>query len=267
VQLRRRIGFIFQQHNLAPALTVAQNIQMGLQLTGGHRGADAAERIEAAAAEVGLGEHLDKLPSQLSGGQQQRAGVARALVNRPALILADEPTASLDREAGQNVMDLFAQLARGGSAVALVTHDRRVIEQADRILMLEEGHLVPAADRIMKDASSSLHTLMGIDSRRLGRMMSFGHALARVALADGSADDAERAVIAERLQKGKIFSGAEIELIVNLALAQARAWEDTSTDDGARQDLADALAAVAAADDVVTDAERDIIQELLNHSD
>lgn len=263
VDLRRRIGFIFQQHNLAPALTIAQNIQMGLQLSRGHRGRDATSRIAEAADSVGLSEHLHKLPKQLSGGQQQRAGIARALVNRPNLILADEPTASLDKVSGQMVMDLFNHLTADGSAVALVTHDKRIIEQADRILMLDEGRLVPTADRIMKDASHSLQTLIGIDSARLGRMMSFGHALAQVALADGNADPQERQVIAESLEKRQIFSGAEIELVINLALAQAQAWSQTTRSEEAQSELAEALNAVAEADDVVTDAERAIIRELL----
>ena len=85
-------------------------------------------------------------------------------------------------------MDKFNELSRGGSAVVLVTHDKRIIEQADRILMLEDGSLVPPAERIMQDVSSSLQTLMEVDPARLGRMMSFGLALARVALADGRAD-------------------------------------------------------------------------------
>ncbi len=264
VALRRHIGFIFQQHNLAPALTIAQNIQMGLQLSRGHRGREAAARIAAAAESVGLADQLHKLPRHLSGGQQQRAGIARALVNRPSLILADEPTASLDKESGQLVMDLFNQLAAGGSAVVLVTHDKRIIEQADRILMLDEGRLVPAADRIMKDASHSLQTLIDVDPTRLGRMMSFGHALARVALADGKADAEERRVMAQSLQKRKVFSGAEIELVVNLAIAQAQAWTQTAGSEQERKDLAEALQAVAEADDLVTDAERAVIEDLLN---
>ena len=263
VALRRRIGFIFQQHNLAPALTVAQNIQMGLQLSGDHRRKDAKQRIQQAAEAIGLGAHLHKLPRQLSGGQQQRAGIARALINEPKLVLADEPTASLDRTSGELVVGLFNQLAASGSAVVLVTHDKRIIEQADRILMMEEGVLVPAADRIMKDVSGSLRALSGIDPKRLGRMMSFGHALARVALADGKADNDERQAMADALRARKLFSGAEIELIVDLALAQAQAWEVTSNSSAEREDLAAALEAVAAADSVVSDAERAVIAELL----
>lgn len=264
VELRRNIGFIFQHHNLAPALTVARNIQMGLQLNGGHRNKDAHERIEAAAASVDMQAHLTRLPGQLSGGQKQRIGIARALVNQPRLILADEPTASLDKESGQLVMDIFTRSAAQGSAVVLVTHDRRIIEQADRILMLDEGRLVPTADRIMKDAATSLHTLIGIDPGRLGRMMSFGLALARVALADGQTDERERQAISTALRSRQMFSGIEIDLIVNLALAQASSWEHANADDARRQDLAAALTAVAEADEVVTPEELAVINELLN---
>ncbi len=262
-RLRRDIGYIFQQHNLAPALSVAQNIQMGLQLSRGHRGRDAKARIERAAGRVGLGEHIRKLPGQLSGGQQQRAGIARALVNEPRLVLADEPTASLDRESGQVVMDLFAELAAAGSAVVLVTHDKRVIDQADRVLTLEDGHLVPTADQYMKDTSGSLQKLMEIDPDRLGRMMSFGHALAQVALADGVVDAMEREAMRSSLRSQKIFSGAELNLVVDLALAQARAWQRASQDVEHLDALEQAAEAVASADSVVTDEERQVIRELL----
>jgi putative ABC transport system ATP-binding protein len=263
IQLRRGIGFIFQQHNLAPALTVSQNIQMGLQLGGGHRGSDARERIERTAARVGLTEHLNKLPGRMSGGQQQRAGIARALVNEPSLVLADEPTASLDRDSGQMVMDLFNELAAGGSAVVLVTHDKRVIDQADRILTLEDGRLVPNAEAFMKDTSSSLQKLMQIDAGRLGRLMSFGHALAQVALADGTVDELERAAMVDALRARKIFSGSELELVVDLALAQARASEDSAQQQSDRDALKKAAEAVAGADSVVTDEERAVIAQIL----
>jgi putative ABC transport system ATP-binding protein len=266
VELRRRIGFIFQQHHLAPALTVAQNIQMGLQHSGNHRSKDAKGRIETAAEQVGMLEHLDNYPNRLSGGQQQRAGIARALVNGPQLVLADEPTASLDKESGQAVLGLFDELAARGSAVVLVTHDKRILEQADRILMLEEGRIVPSVDRLLKDTSNSLRTLMHLDSKRLGRMLSFGHALARVALADGRLDGTERRAISEALEKREVFNGPEVELVVELALAQAQAWMETASDDTSRSQLAEALSAVAEADDIVTDEERQVIDELLAQS-
>ncbi|MEM7219589.1 MAG: ABC transporter ATP-binding protein [Pseudomonadota bacterium] len=126
VQMRRRIGFVFQNHNLSPALSVAQNIQMGLQHSGNHRGKAAKQKIERIAERVGLADALGKSPEQLSGGQRQRAGIARALVNEPKLVLADEPTASLDKDNGAAVLRLFDELAEQGSAVVLVTHDKRI---------------------------------------------------------------------------------------------------------------------------------------------
>jgi energy-coupling factor transporter ATP-binding protein EcfA2 len=203
------------------------------------------------------------LPGQLSGGQQQRAGIARALVNEPNLVLADEPTASLDRDSGQMVMDLFNQLANAGSAVVLVTHDKRVIDQADRILALEDGQLVPTAEAFMKDTSKSLQKLMQIDPVRLGRLMSFGHALARVALADGVVDEMERVAMHEALRARKIFSGSELDLVVDLALAQARSWQEAGEDQAGLEDLQKAAEAVAMADSVITEEERAVIRQLL----
>ena len=263
VALRRRIGFIFQQHNLAPALSVFQNIKMGLQLSGGHRRRDASERIRVAAAAVGMEEHLAKRPSQLSGGQQQRVGIARALVNEPKLVLADEPTASLDRASGELVMGCFERIAQNGGAVVLVTHDRRIIEQADRLLSMEDGRLVPQVEQLSKDAANSLRTLEQVDPTRLGRMLSFGHALARVALADGRVDHQERDVMAAALARRQVFSGHEVDLVVDLALAQARAWQGQPETEF-RGELADALEAVASADAVVTDEERAVIRALLD---
>jgi tellurite resistance protein len=118
----------------------------------------------------------------------------------------------------------------------------------------------------MKDTSSSLRMLAQVDPKRLGRMMSFGHALARVALADGKADLSERDAMVEALRARKTFSGAEIELVVDLALAQAQAWDAIGSSEEERRELALALEAVAAADSVVTEDERAVIAEMLNHS-
>jgi len=266
IKLRRELGYIFQQHNLAPALSIAENVQMGLQLSNGHKDADAAQRIERMAERLGLEDHLKKMPSQLSGGQQQRAGIARALVNEPSLVLADEPTASLDRASGQLVMDLFNDMAEGGSAIVLVTHDKRILDQADRILNLEDGVLVPAGDALMRDTSESLKKLMDIDAPRLGRMMSVGQALAQVALADGKIDAQERAAMRDAIARQKIFSGAELNLVVDLALAQAQAWSQTSASPEGLQELQRAVEAVALADEVVTDEEKAVIRRLLDQA-
>ncbi|MGE0709673.1 MAG: ATP-binding cassette domain-containing protein [Planctomycetota bacterium] len=141
VRHRRSIGFIFQLHNLFPALSALHNVRMSLELTG------LSEREQTARARgllerLGLGERADYKPHLLSGGQRQRVAVARALAPGPALILADEPTAALDRESGQEVMNLLRERAQAGASVVIVTHDPRVRDSADRIVNLVDGRLV-----------------------------------------------------------------------------------------------------------------------------
>ena len=143
VALRSRIGFIFQNHNLLGFLTARQNVAMALELHGDlgeqQRLARAGEMLTA----VGLADHLDKLPAKLSGGQRQRVAVARALVAEPGLILADEPTAALDRVSGQEVVHLLRDLARRrGTPILLVTHDPRILDIADRIVAMEDGRII-----------------------------------------------------------------------------------------------------------------------------
>jgi putative ABC transport system ATP-binding protein len=151
--VRRRIGYIFQSHNLLDSLTVRQNVQMALQL-GGADGSDGSDRISTVLQRVGLAEHEHKRPSELSGGQKQRAGIARALVNRPQVVLADEPTASLDKQSGRDVVELIQDLAREeGSAVILVTHDNRILDIADRILHLEDGRMKSLSEAVSEGTS------------------------------------------------------------------------------------------------------------------
>jgi putative ABC transport system ATP-binding protein len=145
VRLRREIGFIFQNHNLLGFLTARQNVAMALELDGAIpervRLARAGEMLEA----VGLKDHTEKLPAQLSGGQRQRVAVARALVARPGLVLADEPTAALDKQSGLEVVKLLRDLAKQrGAPILLVTHDPRILDVADRIVAMEDGRIVPA---------------------------------------------------------------------------------------------------------------------------
>ncbi|MBP0444841.1 ATP-binding cassette domain-containing protein [Roseomonas sp. SSH11] len=143
VALRRRIGFIFQNHNLLGFLTARQNVAMALEMDGGTGEAQRLERAGALLGAVGLAEHTEKRPGQLSGGQRQRVAVARALVARPGLILADEPTAALDKASGQEVVHLLRDLARSrGTAILLVTHDPRILDVADRIVAMEDGRVV-----------------------------------------------------------------------------------------------------------------------------
>lgn len=137
------IGFIFQGHNLLPALTAEQNVAFPLELRGySHLGAlrEAREILSV----VGLGDKAQKLPADLSGGQRQRVAVARAVAGRPPLILADEPTASLDAESGAQVTALLKQLSNErGHTVVVVTHDSRIFHLADRTVHIEDGVLVP----------------------------------------------------------------------------------------------------------------------------
>ena len=150
VAIRRRIGFIFQSHNLVSSLTVLQNVQLLLQL----KEPNPSLRIERASAlleAVGLGHRLNHYPDELSGGQRQRVAIARALAPEPELVLADEPTASLDSQSGQDVVELLGDLCRRrGSAVLLVTHDLRLLKDADRIWRIEDG----LVNRWQPDAAS-----------------------------------------------------------------------------------------------------------------
>lgn len=140
VQVRRGIGFIFQAHNLFESLTAAQNVEMAVELLGGYKNkrAQAVSMLET----LGLGDRVDYKPKSLSGGQKQRVAIARALVNHPKLILADEPTAALDKESGRDVVTLMQKLAREeGCTILMVTHDNRILDVADRIINLVDGKL------------------------------------------------------------------------------------------------------------------------------
>jgi putative ABC transport system ATP-binding protein len=142
VQFRRRIGYIFQAHNLLTFLTARQNVQMSLEYYKHLSPKDARSKSEAMLKAVGLGQHLNAYPHQLSGGQKQRVAIARALVGNPRLVLADEPTASLDSKTGRDVVHLMQQLSKEqGCSILLVTHDNRILDIADRTLYMEDGRL------------------------------------------------------------------------------------------------------------------------------
>jgi putative ABC transport system ATP-binding protein len=138
---RENIGFVFQQYNLLPALTCAENAAIPL-VAAGTPMAKAAQEAGAILARIGMGAHLHKLPNQLSGGQQQRVAIARAIVHAPRLIVCDEPTAALDAESGQTVLEILRQAALApGRAVIVVTHDSRIYHFADRIIAMEDGRI------------------------------------------------------------------------------------------------------------------------------
>lgn len=140
VKIRQQIGYIFQQHNLLKSLTALQNVSMALEIHGGLSEKKRLQRSADMLAAVGLADRLHYKPDQLSGGQRQRVSIARALVGNPKIILADEPTASLDKQSGHDAVAILKQLARdAGTTILLVTHDYRILDIADRIVELEDG--------------------------------------------------------------------------------------------------------------------------------
>jgi putative ABC transport system ATP-binding protein len=147
VEVRRNIGFIFQAHNLFESLSASQNVEMAIEVldTWGSKRKRAIEML----TEVGLGERVDYKPKALSGGQKQRVAIARALVNQPTLILADEPTAALDKQSGRDVVTLMQKLAKEqGCTILMVTHDNRILDVADRIVNLVDGRLESDQDPV-----------------------------------------------------------------------------------------------------------------------
>ena len=135
------LGFIFQQYNLLPKLNLIENVEVPLMYAGVSR-AERRERARVALELVGLGDKLRHKPNQLSGGQQQRVSIARALVGEPAVILADEPTGALDSRTGREVLGLLQSLHAAGNTVILITHDNSIAVQAQRIIRLEDGHVI-----------------------------------------------------------------------------------------------------------------------------
>ncbi len=140
-QLRNRtVGFVFQQFNLLPRLTIEENAAVPLVYAGvplRERRLRAREALER----VGLGDRLSHRPTELSGGQRQRAAIARAIINRPAILLADEPTGALDSATGASILELFSEISRSGTTIIVVTHDRAIGESFPRTIRLRDGRL------------------------------------------------------------------------------------------------------------------------------
>jgi len=144
---RRNLGILFQNFHLIPSMTALENVALALEIAEDGRSYKAIQTAAAEAlASVGLSDRMDHLPSALSGGEQQRVGLARAIVTRPKLLLADEPTGNLDQETGAMVIEMMFGLARdNNTAVFLITHDRTLAAKADRILSMNRGQLSAAA--------------------------------------------------------------------------------------------------------------------------
>ncbi|MBD2166390.1 DevA family ABC transporter ATP-binding protein [Calothrix membranacea FACHB-236] len=141
-KLRRQIGYIFQAHNLMSFLTAKENVRMSLELHDEFMHEDIDKKAIAMLESVGLGHRVDYYAESLSGGQKQRVAIARALVSHPKIVLADEPTAALDKKSGRDVVELMQKLAKEqGCTILLVTHDNRILDIADRIIYMEDGQL------------------------------------------------------------------------------------------------------------------------------
>jgi putative ABC transport system ATP-binding protein len=139
---RRNHGYIFQAHNLHESLTALQNVKMGLELHSQFSIQEMKDRSTAMLELVGLGDRVNYYPENLSVGQKQRVAIARALVSQPQILLADEPTAALDKQSGRDVVELMQKLAKEqGCTILLVTHDNRILDVASRIVNLEDGRL------------------------------------------------------------------------------------------------------------------------------
>jgi len=138
----KEIGFIFQAFNLIGDLTVFENVELPLTYRDGMSKGERRDRVVEALEKVGMSHRLKHYPAQLSGGQQQRVAVARALVGKPSILLADEPTGNLDSKNGEAVMKLLAELHAQGSTICMVTHDPRYAEYADRIVHMFDGRVV-----------------------------------------------------------------------------------------------------------------------------
>ena len=164
------VGFVFQLHNLLPTLTALENVEVPMRGQSMRRGAR-RKRAKELLDLVDLADRMDHLPSQLSGGQRQRVAVARALANNPRLILADEPTGSLDTAAGDEVMELLAELRKSqGTTVIVVSHDRRVARTTERILTMRDGRIIDdhsVADPLTED-------LRELGQSRLGQRLLNG---------------------------------------------------------------------------------------------
>ncbi|MBR3354420.1 MAG: ABC transporter ATP-binding protein [Oscillospiraceae bacterium] len=136
----RGVGFVFQQFNLLPRETAVENVALPL-VYANVPAKEREQRARAALERVNLSERADFLPTQLSGGQKQRVAVARALVNNPSILLADEPTGALDSKSGEQLMDLFCELNRQGTTIVMITHERGVANYAQRVLLMNDGIL------------------------------------------------------------------------------------------------------------------------------
>lgn len=157
----REIGFVFQTFNLLPRTDCLSNVELPL-IYAGMRSSERKRRAMETLEKVGLGDRMDHKPNELSGGQRQRVAVARALVNNPSILLADEPTGNLDTKTGEEIMNLFEDLYRAGNTIIVVTHENDIAEHARRIIRLRDGVIEsdePVENPVLANANIAFETV------------------------------------------------------------------------------------------------------------
>ena len=203
----RTVGFVFQLHNLLPTLTARENVEVPMHGQG-VRERGRRQRATHLLELVGLADRMRAVPGQLSGGQRQRVGVARALANNPAIILADEPTGSLDTQSGSEIVDLLENINRQqGTTILVVTHDPRVARRTRRILMMRDGKIVddhPVENPVMED-------LRDLANSKLGELL-----LSDDPLADAFAGDFRNAALLAQAGLTAPGGGAALSLLRQL---------------------------------------------------
>ena len=161
----KKIGFVFQSYNLLPRLSAVKNVMMPLLYEGNRRtDAERHKRAVEVLESVGLGDRMHHHPNELSGGQQQRAAIARALINDPAILLADEPTGNLDSRSGEEIMALLTQLHERGATIVMVTHGLDIAKYAERVIYLVDGQVV--SDQLHASGIADLHN--GLNGQKEG---------------------------------------------------------------------------------------------------
>lgn len=206
-KVRQQIGFIFQQHNLLNALTAVQNVELGLRVRGKISRTDLRRRAVEMLASVGLADRLNYKPEQLSGGQRQRVAIARALVSEPSMLLADEPTASLDKNSGREVVDLMKALAKKqGTTILLVTHDNRILDIADRIIHLEDGKLSTFTDSVIANNQMMMNMLARVrDKQSVDELMEGLDEMAFRDMLENMTEESRRFLRATSLSSNVVF--------------------------------------------------------------
>ena len=131
-------GFVFQDYAILPDLTASENVMLPVLMRGKSKG-EARKKAEKVLSRFGLGAHVDKLPNQMSGGEQQRVSIARAIVDKPSILFADEPTANLDGHTSETIMEIFKELHEGGQTIVMITHEMEYARLAERLIGIKDG--------------------------------------------------------------------------------------------------------------------------------